>query len=68
VAKRVLQRHHELYGDGIKDNEELLVELRKGEHYIATRMRQYFRKSVSRNFVNLLHYLIAKWELDGRIE
>lgn len=53
AKKQVIQHHH------LSHDPEIVVDLWKGEHRIATLMQLYTRKKVSTGFITWLEYFVA---------
>jgi hypothetical protein len=59
VKKQVFNRHHIVYPSGEHTEQEYVVEVRKCEHLLLTRLNWYCRKTVSRGFIRALKIWIA---------
>lgn len=58
--KRIINRHHIVYGKDQHGEEEWVVPLFKGEHLVLSRLCWYTRKSVSLGLIRSLEYFILR--------
>ena len=65
-AKKVVNRHHLVYGSEDHPEQEWIEKLWKGEHKCVSNMTWYTRKNISMGLIRALKFFILRNEARAR--